>query len=58
MTVLYWALWVGTEPEQGSHRKELELEPRRLELLQARVGCTEEEEEEGELGGCMPEPVG
>lgn len=43
----------------GSHRKELELElePRRQELLQ--VCCTEEEEEEeGEVVVRMPEPVG
>jgi len=56
-TVLYWPRWVGTEPELGSRRMELELEPRRLELLQARVDCTEGEEEEEELVGRMPEPV-
>ena len=49
-TVLCSALqWVCTGLE-------LELEPRKLELLQARVACTEEEEVEEE--GRMPEPVG
>ena len=50
-TVLCSALlWVCTGLE-------LELEPRKLELLQARVACTEEVEEVEEVVR-MPEPVG
>lgn len=37
---------------------ELELEPRKLELLPARVDCTEVVVVEEELVGRMPEPVG
>ena len=49
-TVLYSSLlWVCTGLE-------LELEPRKLELLQARVACTEVEEVEEVVR--MPEPVG
>ena len=53
-TVLYWALlWVCTELEL-----ELELEPHKLELLQAWVDCTEVEVvEEVEAVGRRPEPV-